>query len=91
MAMQVKYATVVLGSNLIYYRIGKREDHKGFGPDVEFVEDIKIDPEMMSIVVFMHDGSVSHHFGCPCVVCSEDNPDVIIPEKIITPKIEIAS
>jgi len=74
MAMQVKYADIVVGKATTRYTIGD-----------SFVEDIKMDLEAMSIIVFMKDGSVKHHFGCPCVVTSEDGPE------IIAPKIEIAS
>lgn len=74
MAMQVKYADVVVGKVTTRYTIGDG-----------YVDDIKIDPEMTAIIVHMADGSVKHHFGCPCVVASEEVPD------IVTPKIEIVS
>ena len=74
MGMKVRWVEVVIGKEKTRYTIGD-----------SFVEDIKLDPEMMSLIVFMKDGSIRQHFGCPCVVCSEESADIVVP------KIEIAS
>ena len=80
MAMQVKYTVVIFGDETTRYDFG-----------VGGVEDIQLNPEAKCLIVFMEDGSIMHYFDCSMLVVSADNPDVIIPEKIIAPKIEIAS
>ena len=74
MAHKIKYADVVVGKATTRYTVGDG-----------FVEDIKIDPQSMAIIVFFKDKTLSSFFGCPYVLCQEECADIIIPE------IEIAS
>ena len=74
MAHKINWAEVVVGKTTTRYTVGGG-----------VVEDIKIDPQSMAMIVFFTDKTLSSFFGCPYVLCQEETSDIIIPE------IEIAS
>jgi hypothetical protein len=72
MAMKIKWADVVLGKTTTHYTVG---DDK--------VEDIKLDPQTLAIVVFMKDKTTHTYFGCSYALCQTEVPDIVVPEIVM--------
>ena len=74
MALKTKHVDVVVGKEKTRYTIGNA-----------FVEDIKIDPQTMALLVFMKDGNINTFFGCAYALCQfDDGIDLVVPDaKII--------
>ena len=80
MALKTKYVDVVLGKKEQRFTIGD-----------PFVEDIKIDPQTMALLVFMKDKSINTFFGCAYALCQYDDGIDIVMAKEIPEIIEAVS
>jgi hypothetical protein len=72
MAVKIKWADVVVGKDVTRYTVGDGS-----------VEDIKLDPQSMAMIVFFNDGILKSYFGCPYVLCQEDASDIVVPEIVL--------
>ena len=74
MPHKIKWADVVLGKTVTRYSM-----------DDTVVEDIKLDPQTLSLIVFLTNGDIKSYFGCSYAICQEETADIIVP------KIEVVS
>ena len=74
MPHKIKWADVVLGKTVTRYAMTDG-----------VVEDIKLDPQTLSLIVFLTNGDIKSYFGCSYAICQEETADIIVP------KIEVVS